>query len=259
MGTSESERTMMRRKKDRIERAVKLACKFCQVKVPKINFDGCPYEWKNDGGIQLAHYHSGMICVSERQLKLEHLGSGLEETAVHEVMHHLGFNHGTDTERTDFERRKNQVLNALWRDLGAPLPQPTSDKRKAYSKPGSAAMGPESEIRLLIEKLGRTNNMGERAELIDEISKLRKQMNHEMNVDAATRMHIDSLESSEREAVYTVLTGNPLTEKEQEELIKKAYAGKDWGFGDEHGENRWNRSRWYRLKKKLGFGHDNPN
>ncbi|OJT94737.1 hypothetical protein Micr_00767 [Candidatus Micrarchaeum sp.] len=75
-------------KRDLIEHIVYLVCSKQKIPTPYINFDGCRDERPN----QLAHYHPDqhMICVSERQLRVQSL-EGLKRTAVHEVTHALGF------------------------------------------------------------------------------------------------------------------------------------------------------------------------
>lgn len=50
-----------------------------------------------------------------------------------------------------------------------------------------------------------------------------------------------------------------LSEKEREELTQKAYQDMDTRFGDQHGENRWNRKRkdlLHKFKKILGLEKD---
>ena len=219
---SEAEKSLMKRKKERIERAVKLACNSCQVSVPKINFKGCPYEWKNDGGIQLAHYHSGMICVSERQLKLEHLGSGLEETAVHEVIHHLGFNHNTSAKRRDFERRKNQVLNALWKELQAPLPQPKAEKMvhnvKKKSSVGQKREELESEVRILIHQLDDARGEA-RIRILDEIEAAKRELHKTSYIEDGERPIIKEVDIAKPENTHS--RSAAMTKSQVEESRKK--------------------------------------
>ncbi len=294
MVASDSEKKLLEMKKDRICRAVLLTCNFCKVDAPKINFKGCPHEWESDGGIQLAHYHRGMICISERQLKLEHLGSGLEETAVHEVMHHLGFNHNTNAERRDFENRKNQIMHALWKELSAPLPLIEGEGRRIekakkiknaelYTKKMRQEL--ESEVRILISKLDDARGE-DRINILNRIEAdemALKKMSHNSNYDEPIRKDVNAAKPENISTSYSGMTKsqieesrkklgienedkhkdesviaetNMLTDKELEELNKRAYENMDTGFGDEHGKNYWNRKKkglLNRFKEVLGI------
>ena len=281
MVASDSEKKLLEMKKDRILRAVLLACSFYNVDIPKINFRGCTHEWESDGGIQLAHYHKGIICISERQLKLEHLGSGLEETAVHEVIHHLGFNHKTDAERRSFENRKNQAMRVLWKELSAPLPligeKENRIKRAKKIKNNETYKEKmrqelESDVRILISQLDDAR--GEyRTNILNRIEADKMELErigHNSSYDGPIRNAADTTEPKKIHIPYAGMTEsqieesrkklgienegkrnkhkdvsvraatNTLTDKELEELNKKAYENMDTGFGDEHGETRWN-------------------
>lgn len=114
MDNTELNRIVLRRKKEKVIRTIILASEYCNLTIPEINFDGCPLEGAN--GPELAHYHVGgnKICISERQLMKQN-EYGLEETAIHEVIHHLGLMHGSAAERAKFQQIKNYVRARGWR------------------------------------------------------------------------------------------------------------------------------------------------
>lgn len=113
MGNTELNRIVLRRKKEKVIRTIILASEYCNLTIPEINFDGCPLEGAN--GPELAHYHVGgnKICISEKQLMKQN-ENGLEETAIHEVIHHLGLMHGSAAERAKFQQIKNYVRAKVW-------------------------------------------------------------------------------------------------------------------------------------------------
>lgn len=114
MDSSNFNELVLERKRERVIRTVHLACDFCHLSIPAINFGGCPLEGAN--GPELAHYHpdGSKICISEKQLKKQSL-EGLEETTIHEVIHHLGLEHGSASEKSEFERIKNYVRTRVWK------------------------------------------------------------------------------------------------------------------------------------------------
>lgn len=114
MNASDLDQMVLKRKRDKVIRTICLTCEYCHLTIPEINFDGCSLEGAN--GPELAHYHIGgnKICISERQLKLQDFDS-LENTSIHEVMHHLGLMHGSNAERSKFEQIKNYVRSRVWK------------------------------------------------------------------------------------------------------------------------------------------------
>lgn len=78
------EEKILEMKKNKVLEIVPVACKTWSLPIPKVNFEGCPYESSN----QLAHYHpsTNVVCISE--LQLDHLNfDGLEEVITHEIAH----------------------------------------------------------------------------------------------------------------------------------------------------------------------------
>ncbi len=227
MVASDAEKKLLEMKKDRIRRAILLVCKFNNVDPPKINFKGCTHEWKNEGGIQLAHYHSGMICVSERQLKLEHLGDGLEETAVHEVMHHLGFNHNTNAKRRDFEKRKNQVMRALWKELRAPLPTKEGEGRSIKRVQPSVEQKRqelESEVRILISQLDDASGEA-RLRILDQIEAAKRELHKISSVDNKERpiiKEVNAKEPSSARVPHVAMTKSQIEESRKKLGIEES-------------------------------------
>lgn len=100
---------ILKGKKRVFTEAVQEVCDTQNLPMPEINFDGCHYE---GGGDELAHSHPEqyMICISERQLKVQN-SEGLRETAYHEMTHLIGLiEHGHK-----FENKKNELISKGWR------------------------------------------------------------------------------------------------------------------------------------------------
>ncbi len=98
---------VLEKKKDKVIEVVLKVCDTYKLKVPKINFNGCPQETQD----QLAHYHPDLhkICISEHQLHKQNL-NGIESTAYHEIAHSLVQDHGGK-----FKRMKAEMGTATWR------------------------------------------------------------------------------------------------------------------------------------------------
>lgn len=112
------EKKQLQYKKDRVIKTVYLTCEYLHLAVPTINFDGCSLEGAS--GPELAHYHTGgvnKICISERQLKMQNLEQ-LEDTSIHEVVHHFGIMHDSHEEKSKFRNIKNYVRGKVWRPEG---------------------------------------------------------------------------------------------------------------------------------------------
>jgi hypothetical protein len=97
---------VLRQKKDKVVETVYRVCEIYGLKVPTINFEGCPSEKEN----QLAHYHPDLnkICISKRQLHMQNI-RGLERTAIHEVTHILVQDHGLE-----FKRKRLEMGTKAW-------------------------------------------------------------------------------------------------------------------------------------------------
>lgn len=236
---------VLKRKKDKVISTIYLACKYCHLTVPKVNFDGCPSEGAN--GPEKAHYHrevGGKICMSESQLKLQDL-SGLEETSIHEVMHHLGLMHDSNAEHVKFEQVKRYVRSAVWRPDDIPL---ISDKdinkenTRIQTKPRLEGRTPshpikptaedqESEVRILIHQLEEARGEEERAAILNEIFKLRSRLGNRIEIKSDDIEAIDKLNSVDKENVNKILIGNLLSDEEMEEINRKVYENYDSSFG----------------------------
>jgi hypothetical protein len=257
------------KKQDKVILTIYLACKYCNLTVPIINFDGCPLEGAN--GPELAHYHTdgSKICISRRQLNLQNM-NGLEETSIHEVIHHLGLRHGSAQEKVKFERIKNYVRSRVWLPPNGVVVVrgEDSNERNTESKTeprmrGNAndfaqndvARDYESELRILISQLEDAKSNDERKWILDEIAKVRKRIGHKVEIKSEEKKAIDKLNVEEKKIVNRILTGNPYSDKEWEAIIREVYEGQDYGFGDQHGQNRWTMKKkglLDKLKEKLG-------
>ncbi len=255
MGTSEYENKLLQYKKTKAYKTVSMVCEYCNLPKPHINFDGCPTEGIN--GPELAHYHTGgvnQICISARQLEMQNYDE-LENTCIHEVVHHLGLIHGSSDERVYFEKIKNYVKSRSWRPerSGSQFVSTEqvreSDERIRQDPKRLAEINEDSDYIKFIE--GRaTSRMEEQSEkqspnaintekvlYKERTSNLYKSMSKTSIAEAREKLGIKAEEDRPKPK---------LDEKEQERLTNKAYENMDTGFGDKHGENRW-------TKKKKGF------
>ena len=272
MENSEFDSIILKKKREKVIRTIVLACQFCNLTVPKINFDGCPMEGLN--GPELAHYHSGgdKICISERQLKMQNEHE-LEETSIHEVIHHLGLKHGSAEEHVKFKQIKNYVMSRAWRPPDGAVYVNGDDKEpistntvkfKSESKKDDSRKQVnenfESEIRILIHQLEEAISNDERIRIINEIETLRSKYGGKFKIRDEDRKALERLDFEDKEVIDRILTGNPFSDEEWEKIINKVYEGKEnqYGFGDQYGENRWNMKKEGLLgKSKKRFGINN--
>lgn len=229
-----------------------MACDYCKLTIPTINFEGCPQEGAS--GPEKAHYHNeggGKICISERQLRSQDL-SGLEETAIHEVIHHLGLMHGSSEEHAKFEQIKTYVRSRVWRPPdgvsfvggGNTSAKQNENQAKSGSKRSTSkkkdSKDYESELRILLHQLEEARGKDERIRILDEIDTIRERLGSKFEIREGERKITDGLNPEDKEVVEKILTGNPYSDKEWETIINKIYEGQDYGFGDRYGTNRWN-------------------
>jgi|GEM_PF-5444504 hypothetical protein len=218
-------------KKDKVIETVYLTCEFCNLSVPKINFNGCKQE-KRD---QLAHYHPDekKICISERQLKLQNLTT-LEDTTIHEVIHHLGLNHGSQEEKVKFRQIKQYIKSRGWkpdRGVGYGSAYDTSKHDSGVNKnkdESDLGVDPESDFRILIHQLEEARGREERMSILRAIERLRA--NHNIEIKSEDKNNIDRLDSEDKEIVNRILTGNPYSDKEWEAIINKVYENYNTDF-----------------------------
>lgn len=100
---------ILKYKKERVREIVYKICNIEKLPIPKLNFEGCPYE---GGGEELAHSHPDeyKICISETQLRKQNSG-GLEETVHHEITHLKGYlDHDSN-----FHKEQRRSISANWR------------------------------------------------------------------------------------------------------------------------------------------------
>lgn len=100
---------ILKYKKERVIEVVYKICHIEKLPIPKLNFEGCPYE---GGGDELAHSHPDeyKICISETQLKKQD-SKGLEETMYHEITHLKGYlDHDSN-----FHKEQRRSKSANWR------------------------------------------------------------------------------------------------------------------------------------------------
>lgn len=227
-------------KKDKVIETVHLTCEFCNLSVPTINFNGCKQEERD----QLAHYHQSekKICISERQLRLQNLTT-LEDTTIHEVIHHLGLNHGSQEEKVKFRQIKQFIKSRSWkppRDVGYGSSYDTqkqNPKRYKGKNEETWQPDPESEFRLLIHQLEEAKGKEERLAILKDIERLNT--NRKIEVNAEDKRSIDKLDLEDKEIVNRILTGNPYSDKEWEAIINKVYENYNTSFGEYRRE--WNK------------------
>lgn len=167
MENTELNKIVLRRKKEKVIHTIILASEYCNLTVPKINFDGCPLEESNE----LAHYHIGgnKICISERQLMKQN-EHDLEETAIHEVIHHLGLMHGSAAERTKFRQIKNYIKPKIWRPDSGTVFKEGEKKIKSQKDMDTSK---EAEYRRLIAELEDAKTKEQRSRIINDIFRLK--------------------------------------------------------------------------------------
>ena len=249
---------ILKYKKERVIKTIYLTCEYCHLSVPTINFDGCPLEGKN--GPEWGHYHTegvNKICVSERQL-MQQTSADLENTAIHEVIHHLGLMHGSPEEKAKFEKIKNYTKSKIWRPEGgvqfiSAEQSKEADERLNADPDRVAAINEDSDYIKFIEGRPTGNKIKDPEktnELIAKRTPSQTKKDTRIKLKKETKITYKSMSKAEIEdsrrrlgITQSIIRERPvpkLDEKEQEKLTNKVYGNMDTGFGDEHGENRWN-------------------
>ena len=255
MNSDDFEKRQLQYKKDKVIQTVYLACEYCKLPKPYVNFDGCPLEGVN--GPENGHYHTGgvnKICISERQMKRQSMNE-LENTCIHEVIHHLGLLHDSSDEKAYFERIKNYVKPNVWKPQAGGSQFITAeqnrkaDERIRQDPKRLAEINEDSNYIKFIE--GRPiSNMKEQSEKQKPKTTKRKKAPHKEHTSTPYKsMSKTDIEEARKKLGIKTEKDEPtskLDDKEHKRLINKAYENMNTDFGDKHGENRW-------TKKKKGL------
>lgn len=216
MDSSNFNELVLKRKKEKVIRTVYLACEFCHLSIPTINFGGCTLEGAN--GPELGHYHpdGSKICISEKQLKKQN-EDGLEETTIHEIIHHLGLHHGSASEKAEFERIKNYVRTRAWR--------PPQD---VHFVSGKVVSDESKRIRDDPERFARVNEDSDLVKFLDgrptsyhdNIKGNSSEVEEKRNVDIDSKYKKDNINKYDSETLTEVQKLNIEMRKKQNEHIK---------------------------------------
>jgi hypothetical protein len=265
MNSNDFKKRQLKYKKDKVIQTVSLAREYCKLSKPYINFDGCPLEGAN--GPENGHYHTGgvnKICISERQMQRQSMNE-LENTCIHEVIHHLGLLHDSSDEKAYFERIKNYVKSNVWKPQTGGSQFITAeqnreaDERIRQDPKRLAKINEDSDYIKFIE--GRpTSSMKEQSEKQKPKTTKREKAPHKERTSTPYKsLSKTDIEEARKKLGIKTEEDRPtpkLDDKEHEKLTNKAYENMDTGFGDKHGENRWNKKKkglLGRIKDVLGI------
>lgn len=272
-----SKRVLEIRQKIALEVAVDI-CEKEKLPYPKVNFNGCPQETQ----FELAHYHPELnkICISNLQLYKLRTREAIRDTMFHELAHMIAPDHsGTFTkakerfyhegwrppsgviyhgpeyyarkaaEAREAEESQKLQIGKIRNDVKV-IPSKTKIKKKF--KPKRKEPRSKKNNKSKLKRKSKVNSHEE-----TNSNPLREEKHEKMKMSyGMTKIEI---EESRKKLGLTNDKGKQLeeqTEKEQEELVSKAYENMDTQFGDQHGENRWNmkkRSWFHRFKRALGL------
>ncbi len=258
---------------------------------PVVNFEGCP----NETEFQLAHYHPDLnrICISVIQLYKLKTREAIRDTMFHELAHMVAQDHGGTFMQAkdrfyrsgwrpppgvifhgaDYYARKDAE------DRAAEAAQRVPEGQKKYEIPsrGEATITSTAEVKTtpLKNKAKRRARSRNKTSFSKKSSKSRRKTGKKISASPKQSIHHISdekykkmeesygmtkteMEESRRKLGLVVDKNRQLQEeieKEHEELTRKVYGNMDTGFGDKHGENRWNRRKGIlgKLRKILGI------